>query len=263
MALETPIWLQGGTYSARLDRSLLDVIFTEGVVDPGSGALLATQRAVGANDTVDVAVGAAVISGDDEPNQGKYYVRNTLVQNVAFLPAPGSDARIDLLVLQINDPTAGGSAGNNAVFRVIQGTVDVAPVAPAVPLTAIPLAEVLRTAADTTITDSMITDRRVASSTQTYTVNSQFEILTTAERDALVSPFAGQTIFNSTDDVVQVYDGTDWVGVTAATLGGLEDVDLAGLSDGDFLQYDNASGDWLAVQLPSPVDPIPLILALS
>lgn len=227
MALETPIWLQGGTYSARLDRSLLDAIFTEGVINPGGGDLGAVQRAAGANDTVDVAVGAAVISGDDEPNQGKYYIRNTLVQNVAFLPAPGSNARIDLLVLQINDPTAGGTAGNNAVFRVIEGTVNVAPVPPAVPATAVPLAEVLRTALDTTITDAMITDRRLASSTQTYTVNSQFEILTTAERDALVSEFAGQTIFNSTDNVVQVYDGTDWVNVE-----------------------------------PS-VDPIPLILALS
>ncbi|HEY7822626.1 MAG TPA: hypothetical protein VIG24_07335, partial [Acidimicrobiia bacterium] len=116
MALETPIWLQGGVYSARLDRSLLDVIFTEGVINPGGSALLVEQRAAGANDSVDVAAGAAIITGDDEPNQGKYYVRNTLVQNVAFNPAPGSDERIDLLVLQVNDPTAGGAAGDNAVF---------------------------------------------------------------------------------------------------------------------------------------------------
>ena len=230
MTLETPIWLQGGTYSARLDRSLLDVIFTEGVVDPGGSALLVAQRAIGANDSVDIAAGAAIITGDDEANQGKYYVRNTAVTNVVFTPAPGTDERIDLVVLQVNDPTAGGSAGDNATFVVVEGSVAVSAVPPAVPDSAVPLAEVLRQASDTSITDAMITDRRVASSTQQYTTNSQFEILTTAERDALVSPFAGQTIFNSTDDVVQYYDGTGWVNVEPA---------------------------------PAPVDPIPLILALS
>jgi len=212
MSLETPIWLQGGTYSARLDRSLLDVIFTEGVIDPGSNALQVTERAAGANDTVDVAAGAAIITGDDEANQGKYYVRNTAVVNVAFTPAPGSDERIDLLVLQVNDPTAGGSAGNNAVFEVITGTVAVSAVAPAVPDTAIPLAEVLRLSTDTTITTARITDRRPTSSTANFTVNSRFESLTTTQRDAL-TPFVGQTIFNSTDDVVQYYDGSVWVNI--------------------------------------------------
>jgi hypothetical protein len=226
MSLETPIWLQGGTYSARLDRSLLDVIFSEGVVDPGGSALLVAERAAGANDSVDVAAGAAIITGDDEANQGKYYVRNTAVVNVAFTPAPGSDERIDLLVLQVNDPTAGGAAGDDAVFEVVEGSVAGTAVAPAVPDTAIPLAEVLRTATDTSITDAMITDRRVASSPQSFTTNSKFEILTTTQRNAL-TPFEGQTIYNSTDDVVQYYDGTQWVNVEP------------------------------------PPDPIPLILALS
>jgi hypothetical protein len=217
VALETPIWLQGGTYSARQDRSLLDVIFTEGVIDPGGSALLVAERATGANDTVDVAAGAAIITGDDEADQGKYYVRNTAVVNVAFTPAPGVDQRIDLLVLRVNDPTAGGEAGDNATFVVIEGTVAETAVSPAVPDTAIPLAEVLRLSTDTTIINARITDRRVASTTQNYTVNSQFEILTTTERDAL-TPFAGQVIFNSTDDVVQYYDGSGWVNVEPAVV---------------------------------------------
>jgi len=212
MSLETPIWLQGGTYSARQDRSLLDVIFTEGVINPGGSALLVAERAIGANDTVDVAAGAAIITGDDEADQGKYYVRNTTTVNVAFTPAPGVDQRIDLLVLRVNDPTAGGESGNNAVFEVVTGTVAVSAVAPAVPDTAIPLAEVLRLSTDTTIVNARITDRRVASSTASYTVRSQFEILTTTERNAL-TPFEGQVIFNSTDDVVQYYDGSVWVDI--------------------------------------------------
>jgi hypothetical protein len=203
MALETPIWLQGGTYSARLDRSLLDVIFTEGVVDPAGSALLAVQRAAGANDSVDVAAGAAIIAGDDEADQGKYYVRHTAVSNVVFTPAPGSDSRIDLLVLQVNDPTAGGSAGDNATFVVVEGSVAGSPVPPAVPDTAVPIAEVLRTATDTSITNAMITDRRGAS--------------------VLAAP------------------------ANVGSLGDIGDVDLVGLADGDIIQYDSASGDWLPV----------------
>jgi len=217
VGLETPIWLQGGTYSARQDRSLLDVIFTEGVINPGGSALLVAERAIGANDTVDVAAGAAIITGDDEADQGKYYVRNTTTVNVAFTPAPGVDQRIDLLVLRVNDPTAGGEAGDNATFVVIEGTVAETAVPPAVPDTAIPLAEVLRLSTDTTIVDARITDRRPTSTTQNYTVNSQFEILTTTQRDSL-TPFAGQVIFNSTDDVVQYYDGTGWVNIEPAVV---------------------------------------------
>jgi hypothetical protein len=133
------------------------------VVDPGGSALLVSQRGAGANDSVDIAAGAAIITGDDEANQGKYYVRNTAVTNVVFTPAPGTDERIDLVVLQVNDPTAGGSAGDNATFVVVEGSVAGTAVAPAVPDTAIPLAEVLRTASDASITDAMITDRRVVS----------------------------------------------------------------------------------------------------
>jgi hypothetical protein len=254
--------LQGGTYSARQDRSLLDVIFTEGVIDPGGSALLVAERAIGANDTVDVAAGAAIITGDDEADQGKYYVRNTTTVNVAFTPAPGVDQRIDLLVLQVNDPTAGGEAGNDATFVIVEGTVAETAVAPAVPDTAIPLAEVLRLSTDTTIINARITDRRPTSTTAEFTVNSRFEILTTAERDAL-TPFTGQTIFNSTDDVVQYYDGTAWENIEAESLGDLSDVDLDGLADGDFLQYDDASGDWLPAQIPAPPSPIGLILALG
>jgi hypothetical protein len=235
------------------------------VIDPGGSALLVVQRAAGANDSVDVAAGAAIVTGDDEANQGKYYVRNTSVVNVAFTPAPGSDERIDLLVLQVNDPTAGGAAGDNAVFEVVEGSVAGTAVAPAVPDTAIPLAEVLRLSTDTTITTARITDRRPTSTTQNFTVNSRFEILTTTERNAL-TPFEGQVIFNSTDDVAQYYDGSVWINVGPLDLGDLADVDLSGLNDKDLLTYDSGSGDWLPLPrstFTTPDEVVALTIALS
>lgn len=210
MALETPVWLQGGTYSARNDRALLDVVFSEGVINPGGSAYLVSERALGANDTVDVVAGAAIIEGDDEAAQGKYYVRMTAGTNIEFSPSPSADQRIDLLCLRVNDPTSGGPAGDNAEFVIVEGAVAGSAVAPAVPDTAIPLAEVLRLSTDVTIVNARITDRRVASATNEFTVDSRFEVFTTAERDAIVSPFTGQTIFNTTVGFAQVYDGTAW-----------------------------------------------------
>jgi hypothetical protein len=118
--------------------------------------------------------------------------------------------------LQVNDPTAGGSAGDNATFVVVEGSVAGSPVPPAVPDTAIPLAQVLRTATDTSITDAMITDRRVAS--------------------VLAVP------------------------ADVASLGDIGDVDLAGLSDGDIIRYDSASGEWLP---EAPVAPIQTVQATT
>jgi hypothetical protein len=163
MALSRPIWLQNQTYSARLDRTFADVLFTEGVIDPGSGSLLVSERAAGPNNTVDIAVGIAVIEGDDETNQGKYVVRNEAVVNLAFAPAPTSDSRIDLVVVEINDSTAGSlrTPADLANFKVIAGVVAGSPVAPAVADTAVVLAQVLRTSGDSFIDNSMITDLRV------------------------------------------------------------------------------------------------------
>jgi hypothetical protein len=265
--------LQGGTYSARQDRSLLDVIFTEGVIDPGGSALLVAERATGANDTVDVAAGAAIITGDDEADQGKYYVRNTAVVNVAFDPAPGTDERIDLLVLLVNDPTAGGAAGDNAVFDVITGTVAGTAVPPSVPDTAIPLAEVLRLSTDTTIVNARITDRRPTSTTAEFTVNSRFEVLTTSERDAL-TPFTGQTIFNSTLSANQFYDGSDWVTFGATFFEALTTTERNAIpapftgqtifnTTLDLVQVYDGSG-WVSIEPPPPPpSPIGLILALG
>jgi hypothetical protein len=297
-----PIWQQNRKYSARHDRTFADVLFTEGVLDPGSGALLVTQNSLGLDNSVDVAAGLGIIQGDDELNQGKYLVRLENTRNIAFGPAPVSNARIDLVVLRVNDSTAGSTATPVDVSRieVIQGVVDASPVTPAVPNTAIPLAQVLRTNGDVVIDNSMITDLRPTSTEQNFTVNSRFEALTTAQRNAL-TPFIGQTIFNTDTNEIQFWDGLVWVTVgttffqalttaqrdlltpfvgqtifntdvnqiqywdgsnwlAPTSLGALSDVDLSGLSDADILRYDNSSGNWIATPLPDPID---LIIALS
>lgn len=158
MSLETPVWLQTETYSARADRTAFDAMWAdEGVVDSG---LAVSQRGAGANNSVDVAVGIGVVQGDDQADQGKYVVRNTAVVNVPVTAAPGSNSRIDLVVLQIRDSNAGGDPGDDAIFDIIEGVAAGSPVAPAVPDSALLLARILRTAGDTSVTTAMITDQR-------------------------------------------------------------------------------------------------------
>lgn len=274
MALSRPIWLQNGSYSARLDRTFADVLFTEGVINPGGGDLLVSERAAGPNNTVDIAVGIAVVEGDDETNQGKYVVRNDAVVNLPFTPAPTSDARIDLVILEINDSTAGSlrTPADLANFRVIAGVASGAPVAPALPDTAIALAEVLRTTGDSFIDNSMITDERAPASQQTFTVNSRFEVVTTAERNAL-TPFVGQTVYNTDTDEIQIWSGSAWTVLGSTFFEALTTAQRNALTpfvgqtifntDTDEIQVWTGSVWDVVGVAPPPIDPIPLILALS
>lgn len=164
MTLQTPTWLQNGTYSAKEDRALIDATYREGVLDPASGSMAVSQRAAGANNTVDIASGLAVIQGDDEAEQGKYLVRNVGIVNLSVAAAPASNSRIDLVYLKVNDPTAGGASGDNAVFAIAQGTAAASPTAPTLPVSAIPLAQILRVAGDTSVTTARITDVRTEAS---------------------------------------------------------------------------------------------------
>lgn len=244
-----PNWMQNRKYSARLDRTFAEVLFGEGVLDPGAGQFAVTQNPIGLDNSVQVAPGIAFIDGDDEANQGTYIARLEVSTNVALGPAPTSLARIDLLVLRVNDSTAGSSAlpADAAVLDVIEGAVSGAPVLPALPDSAIPIASVLRTLGDTFIDNAMITDERTAGSQQSYSINSRFEQLTTTERNAL-TPFTGQTIYNTTTNQLEYYDGANWVGPTA--LSGLSDVSIPTPNDLDVLTYDAGSGNWEAKPLP-------------
>lgn len=158
MAIEVPVWLQGGTYPARLDRALLARSWDEGVTDLGS--LRVTQRGAGANMSVDVSAGSVFVAGDDEPHQGTYHVRSTAVENRTIGTAPGSGTRIDRVVVRVNDPNAGGPAGDDATIVVLAGTPSSSPTPPAEPATAVTLALVVVPAGKTSIVDADIIDAR-------------------------------------------------------------------------------------------------------
>jgi hypothetical protein len=173
MVLEDPLWQDGNDYPARLDRQFIEDVFdVEGVIKPAGGALKVSPRAAGANMSVDVAAGRAVVRGDDEANQGHYRVISTAVENLPVGAAPGSDSRIDLIVARVRDAAVTGGVSSDWLLEVIPGAVAAAPVAPAVPPTAIPLAEVLVAAGTASIDAAKITDRRTAAANAAYLATS-------------------------------------------------------------------------------------------
>ena len=168
MAVTTQ-WLQNVAYAARIDRTLIDNLWTEGVL--GAGSFLVSERGAGTNMTVDITAGVAVVTGDDQAFQGKYLCREqAATTGVTITTAPGSGTRHDLVVLQIQDPNAGGAAGDNAVLKVIAGATGNS-TDPAVPDSALVLARVRVATGTAAITDAMIDDLRVGSRLSHEVVN--------------------------------------------------------------------------------------------
>lgn len=162
MTFEDVNWMQNKTFSAREDRQLVAALVgTEGVFN----GLVVGQRGAGANMSVDITAGRCAIQGDDQANQGMYVVTNISTDNVAIGAAPGSNSRIDLVCVRVNDPNATGPAGDNATYVVVAGTVAASPVPPALPTSAIPIAQVLVASGTAAITTAMITDVRVGART--------------------------------------------------------------------------------------------------
>ena len=162
MTIFVPGWMQGGTYLAKQDRiNSRAADWDEGVSKRTSFKVV--QRGAGANLTVDVSAGTAIVQGDDESFQGNYNVFNDAVVNLTGFVATSSNTRYDLVGIQINDPNAGGAAGNNAVITRVAGVQAASPVIPATPNSFLLLAIIGPfTTSTTSITNSLIHDAHTA-----------------------------------------------------------------------------------------------------
>jgi hypothetical protein len=246
MALVTPTWLQNGTYTARLDRIFSTVMFTEGVMRPGAGQLLVTQRGAGANNSVDIAAGYACITGDDAAGQGNYLVYNDGVVNLAATAAPVANSRIDLVCVRINDPAEGGPAGDNATFVYVTGVAAASPTPPATPTSAIALARVLRTVGDTSVVTANITDVRPQSLTFFSNTLTNAGDLLSFDGANLVRIALGSTglpLVAGATSVGYAQVGTAGIADTAVTLGKLaaNSVDSSKIVDASITGSDIAS----------------------
>jgi hypothetical protein len=147
------------TYTANNWRTLLTNLFSEGIL--GSDSFEVSERAAGANMTLDVTAGVAVLEGDDAAGQGNYLVEASETLGAFTIDtADATNPRIDRVGIQLNDPSEGGSSGRNSTFVVVKGTAAASPSAPTLPDSFLELAQVTVPAGATSIEDADITDTR-------------------------------------------------------------------------------------------------------
>jgi len=159
-----PLWMQNATYPAIVDRDLIDTLFNAaGVVLAGD--LAVAQRAAGANMSVDVAPGRAVVVGNDAAGQGKYLCRQVATVNlpVAVAPGPGT-SRIDLVIAHVYDDAVIGGTDHAWIPEIVQGAAAASPVAPAQPNSSLVLAQLSIPTGLASVVAGNITDRRVRAS---------------------------------------------------------------------------------------------------
>jgi len=138
-----------------VDRQILSALFDEGVIR----GLKVTAN--GVDRTLSVGVGQGIVTGDDSTGQGNYLATLTGANTIVMTAAPGSNSRIDLIGLKVQDVTEGGPAGNNIVLAKVDGTAAASPVAPAVPDSFLVLGQSRITAGQTSFQASDLTDRRL------------------------------------------------------------------------------------------------------
>ena len=161
MTLHAPNWLQNlsGGYTGAADRRILTSLLGEGVLTDAD--LAVTERAAGANLSVDIAAGTVVIEGTGAVDQGRYLCYSDAVTNLALSAAPPSgQSRIDLICATARDSVVVG-ADDDWILQVVAGTPTTGtPAVPTLPDSSVALATVLVGALVTTIIDANITGLR-------------------------------------------------------------------------------------------------------
>jgi hypothetical protein len=165
MTRYTPMYEQLGTYTAVADRMFHGDILGANVSSMllSYGAFQVTQCGTGANMSVDVQPGRAMLQGNLIANEGAYYLWSDAVENVVIAAAPGAgQERYDVIVAQVRNGFIDGGPNNDFLFTKIQGTAAATGSAtvPAVGTNQLKLAQVLVSANVTSILNAKITDSR-------------------------------------------------------------------------------------------------------
>lgn len=212
MAAINPPWTLENlaTHHANVNR-----MFMSAITGRGEGVVYGfavAQRGAGANMSVDIAKGAAVIFGDDNEQQGTYGVVNDATTNVVIAAADPTNPRIDLVVARVRDSFYSG--GTNAwAMEIVQGTAAGSPVDPAVPNGTLTLARVAIAAAAGSILNANITDLRPFTPVGITPTNSARPPGTlygpfSQEPAFKPTPTTGHTIIEQDTGRLKTYDGT-------------------------------------------------------
>ncbi|MFF5261372.1 hypothetical protein ACFY4C_20710 [Actinomadura viridis] len=222
MTLKRPLYMQAGggdptfSYSALDNRDLLSgLMHQEGIVAPDVvyGALKVTQRAAGANFSVDIAPGRCAIAGDDVSNQGYYMCQSTGVENRTIPVPPGTGSRTHRVVAQVRDKLHNGSyTGYEWTLDVLE---DTGSGTPATPASALSLATVSVSAGQSSVQDGNITDTRLSAAL----ISSKFPLVG-ADSSRPPAGYDGELIWRTDKNCYEVCIGGTWYEVPRRDGGG-------------------------------------------
>jgi hypothetical protein len=159
MTRYTPLWQQGGTYPAAVDRGLIGTLW------PASGSTGGAATTVVNTMNVSVAAGTAAVAMAAAVNLSEL-CRWDAAEVVTLSAAPPSgSSRIDLVVLQVRDNAIDSGGNNDFVFQAIAGAVATpGPGAvPVVPNNAYPICQLTVPGGAANLNGVTVTDRRVPS----------------------------------------------------------------------------------------------------
>jgi len=209
MALQQPLFEENDTTDqhAIQFRTLLRDIYGNRPGVMAVNNMKVSQRGAGANMSVDVAVGSALITGSVVAQHGFYYVFNDAVSNVVISASNPSNPRITSVIIQVRDAFYSG-ANNDAIFVAVDGTPAASPSAPDLVALGytnyIILANVTVPAAATSIVDANIANQPTfVSPIGTKT------ICTSSTRPS--SPYTGQEIYETNTKNTLYWSGTEWL----------------------------------------------------
>lgn len=215
MTVRLPAWLQGGSYSAETDRSVVTGLLSassalggRGGVRYFSGGEFQVKASTPAGMSVDVTAGMAYVSGAYSSTQGTYTVVNDATFTTTITSAHPAYPRIDLVILEVLDLVYSGSS-NLAQVRVVPGTAASVPSVPSVSTTNyIPLAQVFVPANVSGIVAGNITDMR----TYTGLLNQPIPVRSATERNAMPLVEGLQVYRLDNGWEVNTYSGSTWYG---------------------------------------------------
>jgi hypothetical protein len=206
VTLFRPLWMQpvGGDpsidYSGLDDRLLISSLWeTEGVV----WGLDVTQRAAGANFSVDVASGQCIITGNDVTLQGSYLCFSSATENIAVPTPPASGTRTHHLVAWVKDKLYDGT--QTTYEWVLAVLPDVGGGLVAAPPSAISLAWISVSAGQASVTGANITPTAIHALTRPSRARL---VASSAARPAV--PLEAEEIWRTDLKTKEIYDGSAW-----------------------------------------------------
>lgn len=218
-AVNPPIFIHQEVHPAATWRQALKGLLTlPGIVAPGH--LAVTQRAAGANMTVDVAEGRVFIPGTEATYQGTYLAETQGVTNVGtFAAADATNPRRDLVVARVKDSNYSGAVRTFGL-EIVTGVAAASPADPTVPANSWVLARVTVAAGAATILNAAIADARTGLTGPPVAFTSQngqacglggCAVVPTSTQLPTVNLYEGFLCWVKDIDALAVYLGSSWL----------------------------------------------------